>query len=600
MRKIVLFILQLVFLYGVLFFSSWNNVKIENPQFLGTDGSARNISLPFSEDYTGFYTIRISIDSPPTSSQEFRIIPDDELVGIRLNGQPIDISHISINERRDYGNGFKIMLNNLNAQSNTLEADIINSSNPTSFRIEPTSRISFAKALGIALLLMGFSWCTTRFVKITNKQQLALFIGIIFSTIYLSKTDVRTRTFDVFEGGGHRDYIEYIIKNHSYPNPGEGWEYHQPPLYYTLAAAAKMALPSKISLEYQWAQALALCFWSVFLVGSMGIFNAIFKNRQSLSFAISLLLVSWPAGIIHSIRIGNDTPLYAFYSLSLYFIYKWWFKPSANNFLWATVWAGAAVITKSNGIALLLLLGGLLVIRHLRPIISNKDWRIVLLHKNNILLLIFTGIVALGINFGDNLSLYFSGKTSDWLLSNVSQSINSGLKVSNAPSAYLIFDWATYIQNPFISTWEDKYGRQYFWNFLIRSSLSSEFSFQGKSLEYWGIFNGLLLSLALFGTFIALVQSLTLKKLHQIFSIYYKHLPLLGSALLLLLLLLSFRIKVPLSCNTDFRYIYPFIISILPIFGFLARKNSNYIFARLLNYGIFLIIPSTVYWLSTL
>jgi len=39
-----------------------------------------------------------------------------------------------------------------------------------------------------------------------------------------------------FDGEGHINYINYILTNHRLPQPHEGWELSQPPVYYLLAA----------------------------------------------------------------------------------------------------------------------------------------------------------------------------------------------------------------------------------------------------------------------------------------------------------------------------------------------------------------------------
>ncbi len=190
--------------------------------------------------------------------------------------------------------------------------------------------------------------------------------------------------------------------------------------------------------------------------------------------------------------------------------------------------------------------------------------------------------------------------SSDWLLSNVSQSINSGLKVKNNPENYLIFDSATYVQHPFISTWDDISGRQYFWNFVWRSSLSSEFSFQGDALRFWGVSNGILLLLALMGSCIYYLQKQPYTTRSHIILASYKVLPWILTLVFPFILLLAYRIKVPLSCNTDFRYIYPVLANII-FFACVAWKEpKKFPIPAALVLSLVLIGANSIFWIKNL
>lgn len=606
MKRIIPFILQLsicmLTLLTLMWISHWKTININNIVFSSNPNEHRSITLPFSEDFVGQYTISLNIDNATSNAQKFRIFPDDEVVAIKINGEKVSIDNISLSDRRNYSSGFVLNINSLKPeQTNLLEIEMINESNPTGFRIEATQRLSKHQLIWIFITLGIFALWLMRSLKTSKSQKGFFLLSLILSLSYLSQTDSRTRTFDVYEGGGHKDYIEHLINQHSLPNPGEGWEYHQPPLYYLIAATTKVAGFIPNTANDLWGQLLALYFWCIFLISALASLKIAFNQQRLPLLIASFALCLWPAGIIHSIRIGNDLALYAFYGLSFFYTLKWWKTRASVHLFWASLWMGASLLTKSNGLAITATLG---ILFFLHMILIFKDRAHFQQKKQKLLrdfaILSSVVFIALALNFGDNIYYYAKGSSSDWLLSNVSQSINSGLKVKNDPENYLIFDLATYLQHPFISTWDDISGRQYFWNFVWRSSLTSEFSFQGDALKFWGMSNGVFLLCVLAGTFIYFLQKQPYTTKTTIILNAYKHLPWILTLVLPFLLLLAYRIKVPLSCNTDFRYIYPVLVNII-FFACLAWKKPKQLpLPAALTFGLVLIGASSLFWIKLL
>ena len=517
--------------------------------------------LPFKTNYIGSYVVNFNLLMDGVG--EINIVPDDEIINLSVDGKVISLEEFSRRELRDYERGFDIEINPSNLKGwGAVRITLENSSNPTGLDVRPSRNIAYTKAAFAFFILVMFAYCLSRLIPIGKLQLFIVIVSIGLSIIYLTKTPSNTRTFDVYEGGGHRDYINYIIEQRELPSPGSGWEYHQPPLYYLSAALLKSTFNP--GLNDTWAQMLALWYWVIFLVSSMGAVFVVLKRNGIALFLASLAIGLWPSGIIHSIRIGNDVPLYAFYALSFYYCVRCWndeFK-SRKLFLWSLVWASCALLTKSNGLAIWAVIGTLILLHSFIP----HGFREVKVGVKRFVMLtgIYSGflVASLLINLSDNIYEYVKGDSSDWLLSNVSTTINPGLEVENSLSNYLIFDFQTYFTYPFISTWDDKYGRQYFWNFLSRSSLSSEFFFDGKLFALWGQANGVLLFLFFVCLMTILVLAISKRPSFRVLAMS-KFTPWFLSMLFLILLLLAYRIKVPLSCNTDFRYIYPFLSSFI-------------------------------------
>lgn len=590
--------LLLLSLWGLMSIAALQDPIISDVQLSINEREFTPARLPLRQNISGAYRVTMSFNPRNQSSYAVQIIPDDELLALSVNGEPVSLAAYSRNQLRDYNRGIILTLQDLRSnEDNLLEFSLTNSSNPAGLAVRPLHSSSPLAMLGVfaALLLAGYA--LYRHIKLTPMQRLMFIVGIVASLIYLLHTDPRTRTFDVYEGGGHRDYIHYLINERAPPPPGEGWEYHQPPLYYLIAAVANAGIaPADLHSDY-WGQLLALWFWCIFLVASLGTLNRSLGKRGWALLLASISVCLWPAGLIHSIRIGNDVPLYAFYALAFYYCVVWWKSRASNDLFWAAIWASAALLTKSNALAIWGVIGILYLVESYR--LFSKPANPLARKKiiTNFVILAVCFVVTLALNFGDNIWHYLEGRSEDWLLSNVSTTINARLRVANEPFNYLVFDLATFLKYPFISTWDDIYGRQYFWNFVWRSALSSEFSFRGEALAVWGSVNGVLLLIMLAGICLYGIQQQTLLTRGEIHRALMRNLPWYLALVLPFLLLLAYRIKVPLSCNTDFRYIYPVLLPLLFFSALAWRAQPQLKCARAMALGAPLIALSSWLWL---
>lgn len=575
-RYLTTIALSLAALILLMWISGWQTINVSKVEVSNDNAPFQAASLPLSQNHLGTYTVRVSINGITNTTHQFRIYPDDEIHKLSINGKEISLSQFSTDQRRNYGSGFVIGIDGLKINDiNLIEAELSNQSNPAGFRLESAQRFTYGKLLAIFLSLALLVITLTRHMKITKIQLGLVLLSLAISTLYLSKTDERTRTFDVFEGGGHKDYIEYLIEHQKLPIPGDGWEYHQPPLYYLTAALIKQTAPINSHINGElWGQLYALFLWTLFLVSSMATLRLVFIKRTHVLAFASIALCLWPAGIIHSIRIGNDLAIYACYGIAFFYITRWWKSRNSEILFWASLWMAASLVCKSNGLAVAGTLG-VLILFHIYGLVRKPH--LLQQHKAKLFRDCFIAgglfTAAITLNFADNIKHYLDGTSEDWLLSNVSEMINPGLKVGNEIRNYLVFDSATFLEEPFISTWDDQYGRQYFLNFLLRSSLSSEYFFNGSAMEIWGTVNGILLLTMLMGSMIYFIQIQPTINIKRWVILAYRNAPWIMALIFPLILLIAYRIKVPLSCNTDFRYIYPTLLAIL--FFVMQSWNSS-------------------------
>jgi hypothetical protein len=516
---------------------------------ISVDKSDANIEFPYS--FKGksnqIYHYKATLSTSALSSKYLKIVPDDCLESLSINYADIPITHLK--GRCSWQHGFSIDLSKyLDKKENTISLHVKNKDgvgglnlialqdyDSLSYRIISSIMIlSLLILVTLILLYMEFSW----------EIIILLVAGLFLRIAYMSYTDFDERTYDVVLNSGHLDYIKMIANDFMLPNPTEGWEYHQPPLYYATAAFFyKIASFTGLADKFVTLQLLSLAQYFIFLIYSIKILSLTLKSKSIIFFA-ALLIIFWPSGIIHSIRIGNDILFYMLFVLSIYYMILW---QRFQKALWITVlFASLALITKSNGIILFGIIGSILLLN----LISKKQYR--LFFKDSFLVLLFFSI-AFGINFIDNIYYAMQGEGKDWLVSNVINTLNKKLFVSNIFENYIYFDFKTYIIEPYIDAWHDQYGRQYFWNYLFKSSLFAEFFFK---LPYQELIASLISALSLGIFFYIFIAIATLKKEQLLEATIF--LLILGFSIIALL---AYRIKIPVSCNTDFRYILPVIIS---------------------------------------
>ena len=70
-------------------------------------------------------------------------------------------------------------------------------------------------------------------IRLTN--HLLAMVIVVRAALFINNLSQLPRMIG-FDAGQHEDYIQYIQEKHALPLPEEGWEMHQPPLYYAASA----------------------------------------------------------------------------------------------------------------------------------------------------------------------------------------------------------------------------------------------------------------------------------------------------------------------------------------------------------------------------
>ena len=416
---------------------------------------------------------------------------------------------------------------------------------------QPVGGISFIPILSWRLLLIwaGFiPWllALAGLFRLPRQQTLILALALQILCLYTAGTPWNVRAHDVMYAGGHVAYIAYVASHLALPPPNLGWTFYHPPLYYMVAAAVWrwaqwLGLPGQPVLQY-----LSLTLWLVFLAASAAALKLSLRRPPQVLQLATAALALWPSGIMHGIAIDNDAALYASSAVATWFLLRFWRSGSRAHLLGAALSVAVALLCKSNGIVVAAALGLLLGLRLLRRP-DRRRW----IDAAIAAALTGTGLL---LSMAMRLYYYWSGRLSDWLISNVDQ-LPTGLRVPGGLHNFLPLQIKLFLSQPWMSALDDATGRANFWNFLLRSALSGEANFGGATARpialIWGF--------VLLGLVLLPLRSLVRCSRRQ----SWRDAPLLALGLLWLASLLALRIRMPYASSNDFRYILPVLVPFL-------------------------------------
>ena len=324
-----------------------------------------------------------------------------------------------------------------------------------------------------------------------------------------------------------------------------------PPLYYSMAAGVYHIM-SFIGVERDnmWVklQLLSIILFMIFLYYSALLMKHYIRPRYFYMMGAALL-VFWPAGVMHSVRIGNDAMLYPVYAAGLYYLVEWHKEGRTRDLYISTILGSATLAIKTNGLVLLGVIGIVILFRLI--VGSNR--------KDTFKKI---AVMAVIVSIGASIGLYravsekYAGKKENWLVGNVHQ-LPPEIYVGNDIGNFLYFDIATFVNKPFTDPWDDDYGRQFFFNFLLKTGLFTENQINLKLNRATALtMSSLLLIFLAFSLYYILTMNKD--KFAELGIIFL-------NALLLLAAAIVFRIKIPAACSNDFRYILPILISLVVV-----------------------------------
>jgi hypothetical protein len=534
---------------------------------IDASGAERPIAFPYRQE-----------DASTTRPMEFHFhlrggvlaptslvfVPDDHFVSLAIDGREVPLTGIDPKKLDDYGSGFSLPLGKeLPGGDHQVVAKVLNrGGGPGGLDVRPdpaerrhkwellTATVGGLVLVGASMFAAGCRWVGV----------LLALAAIGIRLAYLWVTSFTVRAHDAQE---HLDYVQYLLDHHKLPKASDGYAFYHPPLYYLASALVQAVFNAmgfsrgdvRVVLQLQ-SVVFALVFTALSIATVRLWLDRLPESdagrgpwsRGGLLLLGAALLVFWPSGVMHSARIGNDDLTYLFFGAAMYFASRWWVRrPSkAMDLHAAAIFGALGIVTKTNSLLLFAVFGAMIVVRLLR----ERERRLLAILRNaGPVVLLFA--VSTGIALHESFARVLAGDKNNLLVANAHMN-STALAVGNRADNYIWFDLRTFVTSPFTSAWDDARGRQYFWNYLLKTSLFGEWEFS----DAWVTNLAVLLSVLLLGILAAAAVGVLLRERPE----WLDELPLHALAILLVASLALLRMKIPNSCTGDFRYILPVLM----------------------------------------
>lgn len=498
------------------------------------------------------YRVNFSLTSLSGSAQPFILMVDDCLKSVEIDGKEIPLGD---GIRQGCFSTHDLIPNTFPASDQAAHhysVVFVNTGGPASVTIEQLDERKMSKSFAALFFCMSVTWLFGfgfgGFVERDAFRRCLLTLSLGMYLILAIKTGPFERSWDV---GGHLDHVVKVLGGDFLVRSDACWECQQAPLYYWISAALANAAKTVLSIE-DTLTLLSVALFMGFLVVSNRVVDELTKSRSQRR-RMAALLAFFPISYIHGIRISNDLLFYFLSILALLYSLRWWKMGASKDLLTTAVITTVALFTKltSMMIASMFLLSFL--VRGIQSYRAHST-RVFLRSALPAMVVLLLGVVLLK---------YTMAQKSDDMLRQ--PGIHSSLYVESKLQNFLTFDYEKYFDNPFNNTRDDRLGRQSVWTFFLKSILWGEFSYSegwirtlGRSMNFCLL---ALLGLSLYG--LALRKSVT----------YY--FPLAALLMSGIVMLIAYRIKLPVSPTGDIRLVFPVMVPLLSGLVMLDRGDKK-------------------------
>lgn len=388
-------------------------------------------------------------------------------------------------------------------------------------------------------LLLSTAWYVIQLRQLLAKKKwptpaLWVFLfGVALRFAYVAATPYAVRAHDT---DGHIDYVNYVLAHGVMPHAADGWEFHQPPLYYFLSALwvkLMMLLGMAQNMAMQsiqgWSLALSVAAFGVALL-SARFFFAQWPARFTVWFG--LIVATFNGVMFTSAGITNETLAFFFGTTTLYFMLRWWSVPDTRSLVALACSFALAFITKISILALLPAIGIIFLVR------GGRSWRQC---ASSILLFAALTIAVAG---WYPVQRFFFEPSSEKTVTLGNDGMDAGLIVQRDLQHLVTFNPVALVEHPFNDSWSKDSRRDNFLEYFFRSSLFGEYQFERTEL-----LARITLVLAML-----LIPAMLYGIVTTVFVRGRELLPLHLSAFMLALAAFLYPYFFPFAPNQDFRF----------------------------------------------
>ncbi len=400
-----------------------------------------------------------------------------------------------------------------------------------------------------------------------------LFSGIVMRTGYTIYTHAFTRVYDIGmnndTGTGHWGYLNHIMKGEL--PPSNEYQFYQPPFYYILSSVfiriAMLIRHNNVWSDFMYVAQTVSCTAScVGLVMFVGIMDK-FKIDKRVQMIPAALTAFYPVHILSAGRLNNDSTVFMFMVLSLYFTLLWAKDQKPGYIIGIALSIGFGMMTKINCGITALITGPVMLYCLWRRIKERKGVKELIVQ-----LAVFAVIVfPLGLWYPIRNYILFDQPLNFVHILGENSHVYTG--DASWAARWLIIPFADFIKTPYMNMGTDTS----IWMTVIKTGVHGEFSyddmsaFLGWSIEY--VHTLLLIINIIAVAFIMIKDRETdIGVKYSCFAVWC----------IMTVSFIFFNISYPYSCSADFRYILIWQLASAVFIGYFTdiclrrRKNVKY------------------------
>lgn len=426
------------------------------PLNIDTAGKQLDIRFPL---VLGFFHPRV-----------YHLVPDDCVESMDINGKKVDADFFPL---CDYTLGRHVNLGPWLQQGvNDVHMVVNDAGGRGGLFFDVSTRDPLVLLIAIIAVIIFF-WYGYQILNAlgADKTMHLLFLllgaGILLRFGYVLITPYGVRAHDV---DGHIDYVRFIVQHLRLPDPHEGWQSYQPPLYYALGALFVTVFG--FFQDTAVLQGLGFLLSVGTLIVSLFIARELFATDEAEPrFLYIALLVSFPGLVYFASRINNDVLACFLGAIGILFLLRFLQRGAvARDWYIAIVAIALGILAKAT-------VGLLLPVALLVLCITPFKRKSVVRRLSLGLVAGLIGLLLCGWFFIPRTIAEHGQKSA--IVGNIG-ALNSALILRNSWSSYLTFNPKEILAHPFNNAWDDAARRQQFPEYFFKSAFFGEFGFNAS------------------------------------------------------------------------------------------------------------------------
>lgn len=379
--------------------------------------------------------------------------------------------------------------------------------------------------------------------------------------------DVRINIF-----GGHSDYIKYLAEhNFVLPsfNPSTVWQFYHPPLHHYVCAIWYKITYSLGGYDFAFeSMQILTTFYSLLIL------FFVYKILKSLNFTDNETVYAYiftaflPSMTLLAGNLNNDILCFLFSTIAIWFVVEWNKDFSVKNTFCIALFCGLATITKLSG---LLLIPSIFLL-FLYKFLSKKFKKSFVIGNFSLFSLVYFPIACVW-----GIRNYLNWKIPFFY---VNPSFSKGHEITNFFTDRIFNITDNTFSYPFLLLAKNGYNDYNTFEYLLKSSVFSEYPFKLNFLSYFFFYASIFLLIVLIACIIFMFFKKS-KNLNAENKMFF------GSLLFVIFAsFIKFQYEYPVFCSQNFRYIVlTIIISIIACANVFANCK-NELLVRCLKFYI--------------